>query len=691
MRLFPRLLLVLALLFAVPLSADSTVALSTIDIVPFGDPAETVVACGPSSCAVAWITRRIASTAFVERLLYVRTYAPDGTPLQIAAVRVSGPFSHEPSLIWNGSEYLVTWIEPGCGEGGKCGGVGAVRVSENGSVVGSPRTIRAIPIRGQSAAYVVGWNGSTYLLWVEGVLYRLNRDLEVIASRPTEPVLALTSDGDRFLLVVNRGGRLLAQILSSDGALLFEPELAPTAAAVTPAAASFNGQSFGVVWTSGSSVEAAEVTPAGAISFRTRLSAVAGFQPSLIWRNFLWTAAWQSSGTFCSASFAEDFVRARCLEHPADEQDLALGGSSSSAVAAWISAPDFPARVNVDFLDRFEEPAFTADRIASEAVRQYRLPSIARNTGGSAVAWSDFNALYVGGRNDDGTLRPVVAIPTGRVLVFQVVGAPQQTLVLWEEQTFIDAYAAVLDTNNQLVAAPVRVGNNLPAAAFDGQGWRLVWSDDVTLRVLTTRIGLDGSRSSETLVAETGMFQYSPDVACDGASGCVAVWDENDTSDRARIQAARIGTGEAWAVASGRVFEPSIAWNGNHYLVAWETPAPGSILSYRAARVDRDARRLFPADEQGFPIFDGYWSRGIHLVAWSNGRTIAFSPDGQSPLTTTGIVASAGDSVQRLPMIPVRAMDIATDGDRIFITYEENGRIMLQTITAEERRRAVRR
>ena len=685
MSFITRLILTLALFTAVAASANDTVALSPIDIVPFGDPTETVAACAPSSCAVAWVSRRLVSTAFVERDLYIRTYAPDGTPLQQAAVRVSGPFSQEPSVIWNGSEYVVAWVEPGCARGGACDGFGIARVSEDGSVIEGPRYVGSIPVRSQNPSSELAWNGSTYLVWVEGVLYHLNENLEVIASRVIEPVMAMTSDGDRFLLAVNRAGRLVAQVLSSDASLLFETELAPAAAVVTGAAASFNGESFGVVWTSTLTVDAAEIGAAGSLTSRTRLSTVGGYEPSIARRGFLWTAVWQTAGNFCSALFSGDFTRTRCLERSDDETDLVIAASSSSAVAAWVGA----AGVNVDVLDPFEEPTFTPDGIASEEIRRLRLPSIARNAGGVTVAWGDMRELFVGGRDDDGSLRPVVVMPADKVLSFAAVGSPDKTLVLWEEQSFTDAYAAVLDTNNQLVAAPVRVGNSLPAAAFDGQGWRLVWSDDVTLRVLTTRIDLDGSRSSVTMVAETGAFQYGPDVACDGASSCVVVWEDGDGGNQRRIQAARIGTGEARLVGLG--FGPAIAWSGNHYLVAWEVPVPGGILSYRAARVDRDGRRFFPADEQGFPLFDGYGLRGIHLVPWSSGRFIAFSPDDVEPLTTIAVVGSSGDSVVRVAPPAVRAMDIATDGDRIFITYEENGRIFLRTLTVEQRTRAVRR
>ena len=199
---------------------------------------------------------------------------------------------------------------------------------------------------------------------------------------------------------------------------------------------------------------------------------------------------------------------------------------------------------------------------------------------------------------------------------------------------------AVLDPSVVVIAherAGVFVA--IPADGFDGANFLVVWQDDRNVLgepdIHGARVTPDGTvlDTSGFVISVSAMGQYTPAVAFDGTN-FLAVW-EDDRSGNNDIYGARVTPGGqvldpdgiAICTAGDGQYTPAVAFDGTHYLVAWEDQRGGTSRHIYGARVtpagavlDPDGIAISPAaGQQGSPAMG--FAGGNYLVVWEDNRT----------------------------------------------------------------------
>ncbi|MEO0183269.1 MAG: FlgD immunoglobulin-like domain containing protein [candidate division WOR-3 bacterium] len=198
-------------------------------------------------------------------------------------------------------------------------------------------------------------------------------------------------------------------------------------------------------------------------------------------------------------------------------------------------------------------------------------------------------------------------------------------LVVWHDfrdlyTTYADIYCARVDQSGQVLdpagiaISAERGGQGHPAIAFDGTNYLTVWHDNRSMyngdgfdiygaRVTQTGVVLD----PEGKLLSTQIYgQGSSAASFDGANFLV-VWHDFRNGTYSDIYGARIGlTGEVLdpegiSISSDPYAQknPSVAFDGNNYLVVWEGPLNNNFAIY-GARVSRTGQVL---DPNGILIF----------------------------------------------------------------------------------------
>jgi hypothetical protein len=214
-------------------------------------------------------------------------------------------------------------------------------------------------------------------------------------------------------------------------------------------------------------------------------------------------------------------------------------------------------------------------------------------------------------------------------------------LVVWNGLGGIRA-ARVAQSGALLDPQPIFVGSgtgSYPDVTFDGTNYLVVWStDNVNADIRGARLSTDGVvLDPESFPIETGPGdERAPVVASDGTSSLV-VWIEPPRGafpEPWTVGATRVDTGGNVIDPAPRVIPeaqgfPSIAFDGENYLVAWgaREPEPAGI---RAIRMTPDGTIPAPgiiqvsADDNVSTFIDVAFD-GVHWqAAWSR-----FTPDGQ--------------------------------------------------------------
>jgi len=187
-------------------------------------------------------------------------------------------------------------------------------------------------------------------------------------------------------------------------------------------------------------------------------------------------------------------------------------------------------------------------------------------------------------------------------------------LVVWEDgRNGSDIYGArvtpagvVLDTAG--IAISTAAGNQgSPALAFDGENFLVVWQDGRSgfggdiygARVTPTGVVLD----QQGIAVSTAVSQKeSPTLAFDGENFLVA-WTNQRSGDYSDIYGARVTpagvvldtVGIAISTAEGGQESPSLAFDGENFLVVWEDARSDSYWDIYGARVTPAGVVLDPA------------------------------------------------------------------------------------------------
>lgn len=162
-----------------------------------------------------------------------------------------------------------------------------------------------------------------------------------------------------------------------------------------------------------------------------------------------------------------------------------------------------------------------------------------------------------------------------------------------------------------------------PAIAEGSNGYLAVWGDERNRDVYGTRLSASGEVLDPQGIDITSLpdWQYHPDVAWDGTNYLV-VWEDNRSSNANDIYGAFVSpsgsVGDSFPISTAPHWQgnPSVAWNGSVFLVAWDfhavSSSPEDVLG---ARVQSDGTVL---DPQGLPISTTYGEQADPAVS-SNG------------------------------------------------------------------------
>jgi phosphoribosylformylglycinamidine (FGAM) synthase PurS component len=211
----------------------------------------------------------------------------------------------------------------------------------------------------------------------------------------------------------------------------------------------------------------------------------------------------------------------------------------------------------------------------------------------------------------------------------------------------------------------------LPALAFDGANYLVVWQDsrNATFDVYGSRVTPGGVvlDSVDTAISTAGGAQGDPAIGFDGEDFLV-VWEDvrNSSCD---IYGSRVTpegevldmAGVAISTASGRQWCPALDFDSENFLVTWEDERNGPFDVY-GARVTRQGSVLDPSglvisqavDNQTFPAlgFDG----ANFLVVWADergGRDLDIYGTRVTPqwsvIDSTGIAISTTTGFQESP------------------------------------------
>jgi hypothetical protein len=251
-----------------------------------------------------------------------------------------------------------------------------------------------------------------------------------------------------------------------------------------------------------------------------------------------------------------------------------------------------------------------------------------------------------------------------------------------------DSNGFLIDTSVALVPAPNE--ESVPAVAFDGANFLVVWQDDRSgsdSDIYGARVTPQGTVLDPAgfVISPAANDQCTPSVAFDGANFLV-VWQDDRSGSDYDICGARVtpqGTmldpaGFVISQAADDQCTPSVAFEGMNFLVVWQDYRSDFYGDIYGARVTPQSTVLDSggivisqvANEQCSPVlaFDG----ASFLVVWQDYHTDFYgdiygarvTPQG-TVLDSAGIVISQAGNNQYSPAL-------AFDGVNFFVVWEDN-------------------
>jgi hypothetical protein len=378
----------------------------------------------------------------------------------------------------------------------------------------------------------------------------------------------------------------------------------------------------------------------------------------------------------------------------------ALAGDAGGHLLTWEDGRCGGAYCSDVYASRLGPGALSSDLggnlLGASADAQFD-PAVASSGARHLVVWEDastgdsdiYGAILVEGDPGGPGERFAISLAPGDQRLPAVSWDGEAYLIVWEDHRSgqADVVAARVGAAGEVLdeaPIPISVGplNELrPVVAWTGASHLAVWLDARNgLAVFAARITPGGAVLDPEGIRVAGASdgQGRPAVAC-GEANCLAAWTWYGGSSNYDIQAARLD-------AEGTVLDldpivvvaaplgqshPSAAWNGSHYLVAWQDFRSGASHDLYAARVSPEG--ALP-DGQGVPIAVAQgsqltpsvvWDGTGFLVLWEDARggagsdvyaarvggTGALIPEGTSGLAVTARTGSE-QSVQGAPSSP---------------------------------------
>ncbi|HKO00531.1 MAG TPA: hypothetical protein VJ032_02490, partial [Thermoanaerobaculia bacterium] len=678
MRPLPRLFALLFLVVSTALFAQSDVPVSTTTLAnaPFDQTAASVASDG-TNYLVAWRdTRSPLGGIYATRVDF------RGLVLDQTGIRIGGSGDGQPEVVWSGSSYVIAWQETNFGPDGSGPhySIRVARVGTNGALLEGPRTIREDAV---GYARNVATNGSRIV-----IAYTLN-------SSSANPRVALA--------ILDRDARTIAAEV---------PVSSPVTTGNFGATVRSNGSDFIAVWTSSTgaatSMVAAHIDPAGNVLASTTLAqALPPADGALVASDgtdfLVFTRALTSAGDELQAiRVAADLS----IIHPAQPVGAPSGVTVEQPRVVFNNGTYFlvwtdpQAKVIRSLhLDRdgkaLDQPGIAATWQTSGLVAY---PNVASNGGGVLLVWNDSrfsadaaNLNYdVMSRLVDQTIlianpERVVSISAPRQVDPQLAAGGGVTMAVWTEESGI--YAARVTPAGALDGRGIQLSYSgfSPNIVFDGTNFLITFGlrtgDFVSIK--SARIDLDGHVIDAHNVADVCATTMT---LARGATSSLLAYANCTTG---AIDAIRIaGSGEAidslpltLTPPAMLAANPSAAWNGSEYLVAWEQLIPrASVLGfptyYTNVRATRVSGSLTLIDGQPLAIavsIDDRFNNDTPSVA-SNGEEFLITWN--SPAGVAAIhVADSGLITDSAPLIlgNGNGPDAVWDGVRYLVAWRDDG------------------
>jgi hypothetical protein len=580
------------------------------------------VAFGGNRYLVVWQDARSGTDDVWGQLVTSATGAPFGSNFTISTAVANA--QQTPDVAFDGTNFMTVWADARLGSFSI--NIFAQRVSTAGAFVGGAITVTNAANNQTEPA--IAFNGSTYLVaWVDA---RLSANTDIYGARVT--TAGVVSDAAGIRLSTASGGAAPSNIqtapdvstvggsgnfavvwqdfrnsstdasiygtrVTNAGAVSDIPSDAITTVAgsqLAPALA-YNGTNYLVAWTdprngADGDIFAARVSTTLAVNVadfvvsrsantqRTAAVAYSGSNYLVVWQDFRAGATSNIYGTRVSTAGAV-----------LDASGIAICTATGHQLAPTVAFDGTQYMVAWEDLrngnsDIFAQRVSTAGALTggnitvSTATNLQQTPSIARNASGTGtlVAWADT-------RSGPAT---------------NVYGARLTTA------------GAVSDASG--IAISTAAGSQTqPAVGHDGTTWVVAWSDtrSGTADIFAARVTTAGTVSDASGVQITAAAdaQTAPAVTAVPTIGSLVVWADDragaaqtDVYGQLLGSGSLVGTEIAISTATGQQLAPSVSWDGNFAFVVW-SDGRGATNDIYGARVTSSGA-LYGTDAAGISI-----------------------------------------------------------------------------------------
>ncbi|KPJ60588.1 MAG: hypothetical protein AMJ46_06245 [Latescibacteria bacterium DG_63] len=270
-------------------------------------------------------------------------------------------------------------------------------------------------------------------------------------------------------------------------------------------------------------------------------------------------------------------------------------------------------------------------------------------------------------------------------------------LVVWHDmrtESTWDIYGArvttsgqVLDPDGILISAAHNDETD-PSVAFGTSNYLVVWDDGRTgshgiwgARVSPSGVVLD---TAGVIISAGPYIQWDPSIAFDGTNYLVAWEDRRNNSTYPDIYATRVSASGVpidtadFVISAGPLdqLDPSVTFDGLNYFVTWGDERDRRSIDVYGARVSMSGELL---DVDGIQVVYAYGSQGFpavasgdtnYLIVWNDGR-------GDSDAAYGGRVSLSGDAldIDGIPLStvanPQRDPAIAFDGRNYLVAWSD--------------------
>ncbi|MEZ4300797.1 MAG: hypothetical protein R3B70_38030 [Polyangiaceae bacterium] len=257
--------------------------------------------------------------------------------------------------------------------------------------------------------------------------------------------------------------------------------------------------------------------------------------------------------------------------------------------------------------------------------------------------------------------------------------------------------AAQMVSNEIAIDAPFYVPDpddqENPALAYDGDGYRVVWSDrrkateyGTVAQIYSVHVSLPASpQTGQTTlddpgglpITQSGEGRYYPDIAFDGARHLV-VWVEKGgdvrgcflTKDGVPEKSAPGATDIELAFGTGSY--PSVAFGGGEYLLVWRN---GTSIEARTVQTDGSLSEIIPVSTKASGVNQGprvAWGPGEFLTVWA-GASAGGQELRAARLLTNGTLVGGSDQILLSPGFEIDAPSVASDGSDWYVAFTSHG------------------